>query len=121
MEPTLSSEPGAAGQSSARNADDLLHADAFEARLRGDPRCLDDMTDEDVGLNMLEPRHRGRSLSAKPVSANRLRWLGGIISLVMTQGCKFNCSYCPIPALNQKSWRFRSPDNIARQMRSLHE
>jgi radical SAM superfamily enzyme YgiQ (UPF0313 family) len=39
----------------------------------------------------------------------------------MTQGCKFNCPYCPIPALNQKSWRYRSPESTAAEVRAIYD
>ena len=44
-----------------------------------------------------------------------------IVSMLVTQGCKFNCPYCPIPALNQKSWRFRSPEGLANEIRMVQE
>jgi radical SAM superfamily enzyme YgiQ (UPF0313 family) len=52
---------------------------------------------------------------------NRVRRHNWIATLQFTQGCKFACSYCPIPAVNQKTWRYRSPEGIARQLRTIHE
>jgi radical SAM superfamily enzyme YgiQ (UPF0313 family) len=80
---------------------------------------LDELPDEEVGLSVLEPPHRGAGLSPAPLADAQVRRHAQIASLLITQGCKFNCSYCPIPALNQKTWRFRSPDNLVRQFQTL--
>lgn len=82
---------------------------------------LDEYPDEIVGLRLLEPPHRGTGLSAAPLPDKRIARHSPIVSLLLTQGCKFNCPYCPIPALNQKSWRFRSPEGIVRQLKTVHE
>ena len=34
----------------------------------------------------------------------------------MTVGCKFRCSYCPIPAYNQRQHRVKSGERIADEM-----
>jgi radical SAM superfamily enzyme YgiQ (UPF0313 family) len=82
---------------------------------------LDELPDEVAGLSVLEPPHRGAGLSPAPLPDSKVRRYNIIASLLITQGCKFNCSYCPIPALNQKTWRFRSPENLVRQIRMLRE
>jgi len=82
---------------------------------------LDEMPEETTGLRLMEPPHRGQGLSAAPIPDALVRKHAFIVSFLMTQGCKFNCPYCPIPAMNQKSWRFRSPEGIARQLRTVHE
>jgi radical SAM superfamily enzyme YgiQ (UPF0313 family) len=81
----------------------------------------DELPHEWVGLRLLEPKHRGPGLSPAPIPDRRLRRHIQIVSVLMTQGCKFNCPYCPIPALNQKSWRFRSPEAIVYEMREIRE
>jgi radical SAM superfamily enzyme YgiQ (UPF0313 family) len=82
---------------------------------------LDELPDEDISLQLLEPPHRRAGLAAAPIAADRLRWHLSVLSLQITQGCKFNCSYCPIPTLNQKTWRFRSPEGLARQIKQVRE
>jgi radical SAM superfamily enzyme YgiQ (UPF0313 family) len=82
---------------------------------------LDELPDEVTGLGLLEPPHRGEGLSDRPIPDHRVRRHAAIASLLVTQGCKFNCPYCPIPAFNQKTWRFRSPEGLVRQMRGVHE
>jgi radical SAM superfamily enzyme YgiQ (UPF0313 family) len=82
---------------------------------------FDELPDEIVGLSLLEPPHRGKGLSPQPVPLSKVRRYSPIVSLQLTQGCKFACSYCPIPAVNQKSWRFRTPEGIARQFKTIHD
>jgi radical SAM superfamily enzyme YgiQ (UPF0313 family) len=82
---------------------------------------LDEMPHEVTGLTLMEPPHRGPGLSPMPIPDGRVRRHAYIVSLLITQGCKFNCPYCPIPALNQKSWRFRSPEGLVREIRSVRE
>jgi radical SAM superfamily enzyme YgiQ (UPF0313 family) len=82
---------------------------------------LDELPDEVTGLSLMEPPHRGTGLSAAPLADGKVRERASIVSLLITQGCKFNCSYCPIPALNQRTWRFRSPENLVYQFRSIRE
>lgn len=82
---------------------------------------LDELPDEAVGLSVLEPPHHGAGLVSQPLADKKVRRYSPIASLLITQGCKFNCSYCPIPALNQKTWRYRSPQNLAHQFRSMRE
>lgn len=82
---------------------------------------LDEMPGEETALDLLEPPHRGPGLSAQALPASRVGRHTPIVSLLVTQGCKFNCSYCPIPAFNQKSWRFRSPERLARTISAIHD
>lgn len=82
---------------------------------------LDEMPDEVTGLRLMEPPHRSQGLSPAPLSDRRVGKNCRFVSLLLTQGCKFNCPYCPIPAMNQKTWRFRSPEGVARQLRTVHE
>lgn len=41
--------------------------------------------------------------------------------MLLTQGCKFHCPYCPIPAMHQKTWRFRSPEGIVHQFQTVYQ
>ena len=59
---------------------------------------LDELPDETAGLSVMEPPHPGTDLSPAPLLDNKVRRHCEIVSLLVTQGCKFNCSYCPIPA-----------------------
>lgn len=80
---------------------------------------LDELPHEVTGLGLLEPPHRGRGLSRAPIPDAEVRRHARIVSLLVTQGCKFNCPYCPIPAYNQKTWRYRSPEGLVDEMRGV--
>jgi len=82
---------------------------------------LDELPGESTMLGLLEPPHWGIGLSAAPLPDARVRRNAMIVNLLVTQGCKFNCAYCPIPALHQKTWRFRSPEALAREIAIIHE
>ena len=87
-------------------------------RLVGD---LDEMSDPVPGYGLLEPPGRHATLSPHAVPPEQVRKLSPISSLVMTFGCKFACSYCPIPAYNQRQHRLKSPGRIAEEMWRLHK
>jgi radical SAM superfamily enzyme YgiQ (UPF0313 family) len=82
---------------------------------------LDEMPLPDAGYRLLESPHRGRRLREKPFPIRKLRWQTPIASLIATQGCKFNCPYCPIPAVNQRTWRYKSPKRLAEEIKHIHE
>jgi radical SAM superfamily enzyme YgiQ (UPF0313 family) len=114
----LEGVPGLVYLDPRASLEDPLLVDTGLQRLVQD---LDELPDEATGLSLLEPPHRDPGLSDAPIPDKLVRKHVPIVSLLLTQGCKFNCPYCPIPALNQKSWRFRSPEGIVRQFRSVHE
>ncbi len=72
-----------------------------------------------AGFSNLEPPHKGRTLADRPLPIDRVRRHCWITSLVMTQGCKFRCGYCPIPAYNQNTFRFKSPERLGDEMQML--
>ena len=82
---------------------------------------LDEMPHESTGLRLMEPKHKDPGLASRPIPDAKVHKHAHIVSVLMTQGCKFNCPYCPIPALNQKTWRFRSPESLVHEFRSLYE
>ncbi len=84
-------------------------------------RDLDELPGEETALDLLEPPHRGTGLSPRPLDAARVGRHAKIVSLLVTQGCKFNCSCCPIPAVNQRSWRYRSPEGLTRTIAAIFE
>jgi radical SAM superfamily enzyme YgiQ (UPF0313 family) len=87
-------------------------------RLVGD---LDELPDSVLGYQLLEPPSRQPTLGAHAVPANRVRKLSPISSIVLTFGCKFACSYCPIPAYNQRQHRLKSAGRIAEEMWRLNK
>ena len=84
-------------------------------------RNLDELPMPDAGYRMIEPPHRRRTLSAHPCPPARVGKLSTIASVMSTQGCRFNCSYCPIPAVNQRTWRHKSPERLAAEIAHIHE
>jgi len=84
-------------------------------------RDLDEMPMPDAGYRMLEPPHRKRDLSPRPCPPKRVGKLSTIASVISTQGCKFNCSFCPIPAVNQRTWRYKSPKRIADEIAHIYQ
>ncbi|TWT45300.1 Radical SAM superfamily protein [Phycisphaerae bacterium RAS1] len=84
-------------------------------------RDLDELPLPDAGYRLLEPPHRRKTLAAKPCSPQRVGKLSTIASVISTQGCKFNCSYCPIPAVNQRTWRHKSPQRLVDEIVHIHE
>jgi hypothetical protein len=84
-------------------------------------RDLDELPMPDAGYRMIEPPHRRRTLSAKPCPADRVGRLSSIASVISTQGCRFNCPYCPIPAVNHRTWRHKSPKRLAAEIAHIHK
>jgi radical SAM superfamily enzyme YgiQ (UPF0313 family) len=84
-------------------------------------RDLDELPMPDAGYRLLEPPHRGRKLRDKPYPAAKVVRRSAIASLLTTQGCKFSCSFCPIPGVNQRTWRHKSPGRFAAEIKHLYE
>lgn len=84
-------------------------------------RDFDELPMPDAGYRLLEPPHRRQRLSKRPVPAKKVWYYTPIASLLVTQGCRFNCSYCPIPGANQKTRRHKSPQRFAAEIKHLHE
>ncbi|MBI3408447.1 MAG: radical SAM protein [Planctomycetes bacterium] len=82
---------------------------------------LDELPHPVVSLGVIEPPHRRHYLSAKPLAIGKIRRHVGMISLVTTHGCKFHCSYCPIPAYNQFTFRFKSPERLRDEIKVVAE
>lgn len=82
-------------------------------------RDLDELPFALDGFRLLEPPHRHSTLSSSPLPLDRV-WRYGIIApLVMTQGCKFHCDFCPIPLFNQRSFRNKSGERLAEEMKAI--
>jgi radical SAM superfamily enzyme YgiQ (UPF0313 family) len=82
---------------------------------------LDELPHPLASLGLIEPPHRRRTLSGRPLPVNRLHRHAGMISVVTTHGCKFHCPYCPIPAYNQFTFRFKGPDRLRDELRDMAE
>lgn len=87
-------------------------------RLLGD---LDELPDPVLGYRLLEaPSRWSATLASQALSAERVRKVSPISSIVLTFGCKFACPYCPIPAYNQRQHRVKSGQRIAEEMYGLY-
>jgi radical SAM superfamily enzyme YgiQ (UPF0313 family) len=82
---------------------------------------LDELPHPIVGLGLLEPPHRRHTLSRRPVPVERLGRHAQVVSLVTTHGCKFHCPYCPIPAYNQFTFRWKSPARLRDEIERIAE
>lgn len=82
---------------------------------------LDELPHPQTSFGLIEPPHRRATLSRKPIDVHRLHRYAGMISVVTTHGCKFHCPYCPIPAYNQFTFRFKSPDRLRHELRWMAE
>jgi len=79
-------------------------------RLVGD---LDELPHPAPGYRLLEAPGNGATLGPRAIPANRVRKHARLASLVLTQGCRFGCHYCPIPAYNQRQLRAKSGQRIS--------
>src|SRR6266511_1484996 len=84
-------------------------------------RDLEEFGRESTGLALLEPPHHRATLAPQPLAAGKVMRHAPIATVLVTQGCRFRCSYCPIPAATQRSWRCRSPQSLVDEMRIIHE
>jgi radical SAM superfamily enzyme YgiQ (UPF0313 family) len=82
---------------------------------------LDELPMPVTAMSLIEPPHRRVTLSRRPMPLNRIRKHSGMVSLVTTHGCKFHCPYCPIPAYNQFTFRFKSPERLRDEMIAIIE
>jgi radical SAM superfamily enzyme YgiQ (UPF0313 family) len=87
-------------------------------RLVGD---LDELPHPTIGYYLLERPSRQTTLAAQALPANEVRRHSTIGSLVLTFGCKFACTYCPIPAYNQRQHRVKSGARIVDEMRRIRQ
>ncbi len=85
-------------------------------RLLGD---LDELPHPVLGYGLLESPSVDPTLAPRALPADRVRKHCRIGSLVMTIGCKFRCSYCPIPAYNQRQYRAKSGERISDEIEQI--
>jgi radical SAM superfamily enzyme YgiQ (UPF0313 family) len=85
-------------------------------RLLGD---LDELPHAALGYRILEPPHDRATLSPAAIPAAQVHKHTRLASLVLTQGCRFSCPYCPIPAYNQRQQRGKSGPRIADEVERI--
>ncbi|RPI61032.1 MAG: radical SAM protein, partial [Planctomycetaceae bacterium] len=82
---------------------------------------LDELPHPQIGLTLVEPKHRAETLSPMPISPNKLHNVVRAISIVTTRGCRFGCQFCGITAYSQRTWRHKSPERLADEFKVLRE
>src|SRR5204863_9083428 len=82
---------------------------------------LDELAHPVLGYQLIEAPSRATTLASRPLAPNQIKRLSPVSSLVLTLGCKFNCSYCPIPAYNQRQHRVKSGERVADEMWQLNK
>jgi radical SAM superfamily enzyme YgiQ (UPF0313 family) len=80
---------------------------------------LDELPSPVHGFRLLEPPSKSSGLAQHAIPTDKVRYHSSVASLVMTFGCKFRCTYCPIPAYNQRLYRAKSGERIAEEFTSL--
>ena len=85
-------------------------------RLLGD---LDELPHAALGFRLLEPPSGLATLGPTAIPASQVRKHSRLASLVMTQGCRFSCPYCSIPAYNQRQHRGKSGQRIADEIERI--
>lgn len=85
-------------------------------RLLGD---LDELPSAVLGYQLLEPPGKQATLGSHAIPANRVKKHCLVSSIVLTVGCKFRCSYCPIPAYNQRTHRTKSGGRVAEEIEQI--
>ena len=102
------------GQSSKPDGPVEELVDTGIQRLLGD---LDELPHPVIGYSLARTaQSQGERSAASRLPADRVRKHCMISSIVLTVGCKFRCSYCPIPAYNQRQHRVKSGERIADEM-----
>ena len=82
---------------------------------------LDELPHPLVSLGLARTAAQTPHLVAPPIAVAKLHRYAGMVSLVTTHGCKFHCPYCPIPAYNQFTFRYKSPDRLRDEMEKIAE
>ena len=84
-------------------------------------RDFDELPSLVEGYKYIEPPHKKTSIGASPLELKKVSKYCKIASITTTRGCKFRCSYCPIPAYNQFSFRTRSPERLVADIREIRK
>lgn len=70
-------------------------------------------------MGLFEPPHRRATRSSLPIPVDRIGRHAQFLAMVTTHGCKFHCSYCPIPSYNQFTFRNRSPERLVEEISGI--
>jgi radical SAM superfamily enzyme YgiQ (UPF0313 family) len=81
---------------------------------------LDELPHPVLGYQLLEPPSNLTTLASKALGADTVRKHTRLASIVLTQGCRFTCPFCPIPAYNQRQFRAKSGERIAEEIDRIY-
>ncbi|MHC4563495.1 MAG: B12-binding domain-containing radical SAM protein [Planctomycetota bacterium] len=104
----------------ARSQTDGVAEELIDTGIQRLPGDLDELAHPALGYSLLEPPGRSAALGPTALPADRVRRFTPLSSLQLTQGCKFHCQYCPIPAYNQQQYRTKSGRRIADELIRLN-
>jgi len=82
---------------------------------------LDELPMPLEALSLLEPHHRRYTLSRRPIPLERVGRNARLLGVLTTRGCKFRCPYCPIPAYNQFTFRYKDPERLVEEIASVKQ
>lgn len=82
---------------------------------------LDELPLSLEAMGLFEPPHGHSTLSRQPLPMEQIGRHAKILAMVTTHGCQFHCPYCSIPAYNQFSFRYRSPQRIVEEITGVAE
>jgi len=82
---------------------------------------LDEFPHPGIAYRLLEPPHGRHEMSAHTLPREQIRRYVRVAAMLTTQGCRFSCPYCPIPAYNHRQFRTKSPDRIRQEITDLSE
>ncbi|MBI2298529.1 MAG: radical SAM protein, partial [Armatimonadetes bacterium] len=87
-------------------------------RLVGD---LDELPHPVLGFQLLQPPSERATLGGPALAAGEVHRHSRLATIVLTLGCRLNCSYCPIPAYNQRQLRTKSGERVADEIEQLFQ
>jgi radical SAM superfamily enzyme YgiQ (UPF0313 family) len=82
-------------------------------------RDFDELPHAALAFRLLEPPSHLATLGRTAIPAGQVRKHTRLASLVMTQGCRLACPYCPIPAYNQRKLRGKSGARIVDEVERI--
>lgn len=80
---------------------------------------LDEHASPVLGYSVLEAPSSARTLGPQALPTRKVKHHTPIGSILLTTGCKFRCSYCPIPAYNQHQHRSKSGERVLEELTQI--
>ena len=96
--------------------DDRWPCDLVNTGIQRLVQDLDELPLPFDAFGLFEPPHRRATLAPRPLPADQLGRFAKVLAVITTHGCKFHCPYCPIPAYNQDTFRYRHPERLVEEI-----